>query len=94
VLEGAEALATRVIEALPDLDRRIAGAAEHWRLERIGRLERLILRLGVAELLDPGIPARTAIDEALWLTHRFAGSSAVPFVNGILDRVGRDLGRL
>jgi len=94
LLERSEVLADRVIEQVQELDRRIAGAAEHWRLERIGRLERLILRIGCAELLDPRVPPRTAIDEALWLTHRFVGSAAVPFVNGVLDRLARDLGRL
>lgn len=94
LLDGAEALAVRVIGQIPALDARIAEAAEHWRLDRIGLMERLILRLGCAELQDPSVPPRTAIDEALWLTHRFVGSSAVPFVNGILDRIGHQLERL
>jgi transcription antitermination protein NusB len=94
LVDGAEALAARFLAREGELDRRIAAATEHWRLERIGLLERLILRLGCAELLDPAVPARTAIDEALWLTHRFVGPAAVPFVNGVLDRVGHDLGRL
>ncbi len=94
VLDGAERLAGRVIAREVELDRLIAPAAEHWRLERIGLPERLILRLGCAELQDPDVPPRTAIDEALWLAHRFVGAPAVPFINGVLDRVARTLGRL
>lgn len=94
LLDRAEALARRVVDAHPALDHRIARAAEHWRFERIGLVERLILRLGCAELDDPRVPARTAIDEALGLAHRFAGGAAVPFINGVLDRIAHELGRL
>lgn len=93
-LDQVERQAAGIVETLPRLDQLIGAAAEHWRLERIGRLERLILRLGTSELLDAAVPPRTAIDESLWLTHRFVGEGAVGFVNGILDRVARDLGRL
>ena len=93
-LEDIETLALRVIDELPRLDALIAAATAHWRMDRIGRLERMILRLGTAELLRPSVPARTAIDESLWLTHRFVGEGAIAFVNGVLDRVARDLGRL
>jgi len=94
VLDGAVTLAERVILGLSDIDRAIGDAVHHWRLERLGEVERMILRLGCVELHDPSVPARTAIAEALWLAHRFAGARAVPLVNGVLDRVARDLGRL
>jgi N utilization substance protein B len=94
LLGGSEELARTVVERQDQIDRVIAEAAEHWRIERMGRLERVILRLAVVELLDPAVPPKTAIDEALWLTHRFAGGAAVPFVNGVLDRIARMLGRL
>lgn len=94
ILDGAEALAARVVAQRERLDRVIQEAADRWRLDRIGRVERLVLWLGCAELEDPAVPPRTAIDESLWLTHRFVGPAAVPFVNGILDRVARTLGRL
>ncbi|MEK6686889.1 MAG: transcription antitermination factor NusB [Gemmatimonadota bacterium] len=94
LLDQAEALSARVIGAEHALDELIQEAAEHWRLDRIGLMERMILRLGCAELQDPSVPPRTAIDESLWLTHRFVGPAAVPFVNGVLDRVGQRLGRL
>jgi N utilization substance protein B len=94
LLDGAEALAQAVVDAVADLDQRIGAAALHWRLDRIGLPERLVLRLGTYELLRGEVPPRVAIDEALWLTRRFADEGAVPFVNGILDRIGRETGRL
>jgi len=94
VLDGAEDLAARVIASSDELDEMIAAAADHWRLERMGLLERQVLRLACIELRDPKLSAAIVIDEALWLTHRFIGPDAAPFVNGVLDRVARRLGRL
>ena len=57
-------------------------------------IERNILRIAIHELRRGDVPAKVVIDEALWLAHRFAGPKAPPFINGVLDRVARDLGRL
>ncbi|HSE26835.1 MAG TPA: transcription antitermination factor NusB [Gemmatimonadales bacterium] len=94
VFERAEALATAVHRDRERLDGVVARAAENWRLDRIGVMERNILRLGIHELEDPGVPPRVAIDEAVRLAGWFAGPRAPAFVNGVLDRVARDLGRL
>jgi N utilization substance protein B len=77
-----------------DLDARIAPAAAHWRMERLARVDRNILRLAVFELVHDRVPPRVAIDEALWLAHRFGGTQTPAFVNGILDPVARNLGKL
>ena len=63
-------------------------------VERVAIIERNILRLGIHELMAGLLPAKVVIDESLWLAHRFAGPKAPPFINGVLDRVARDLGRL
>jgi N utilization substance protein B len=76
------------------LDRRIEAAVAHWRLDRLGTGERLVLRIGTWELLRGEVPPKVAIDEALWLTRRFAGEEAVSLVNGVLDRIARELGVL
>lgn len=93
-LEGALALCEVAIARQQELDERIARASEHWRHDRIGLAERLILRIAAVELMEDLAPPRVVIDEALWLARRFASPSAVPFINGVLDRVARDLGRL
>jgi len=90
---GAD-LAAKAVAGLPELDARIAAAAEHWRLERVGAVERNILRLALAELDEASTPARVVIDEAVKLAHWFAGARAPAFINGILDAVARETGAL
>lgn len=93
-LDAALVLAEAAIARQQELDEIVARASEHWRHDRMGLAERLILRLAAAELALELAPPKVVIDEALWLTRRFATPAAVPFINGILDRVARDLGRL
>lgn len=88
------ALAERVASEVGRLDAEIAQSAEHWRLERIGVVERNILRLGTMELLGEVTPPAVAIDEAVRLARWFAGPKAPGFVNGVLDALARRLGRL
>ncbi len=90
---GAD-LAAKAIAGLPEFDARIAGAAEHWRLERVGVVERNILRLALAELDEASTPSRVVIDEAVKLAPWFAGSRAPAFINGVLDAVARETGAL
>lgn len=94
VIDGAEPLVRRIREQQPALDALAQAAADNWRLERIAMIERNILRIAIFELRAGDVPAKVAIDEALWLAHRFAGARAPAFINGVLDRVARDLGRL
>ncbi|OLD03734.1 MAG: transcription antitermination factor NusB [Gemmatimonadetes bacterium 13_1_40CM_3_69_22] len=90
---GAD-LAAKAIAGLPDFDRRVADAAEHWRFDRVGVVEKSILRLALAELAEGATPPRVVIDEAVKLAHWFAGAKAPAFVNGVLDAVARDYGAL
>src|SRR5438445_11682454 len=68
---GAD-LAAQAIAGLPEFDARVAGAAEHWRLERGGVGQRNNLRLALAELAEGSTPPRVVIDEAVKLAHWFA----------------------
>lgn len=92
--EHGEALATQVADAHDRLDATIRESAERWRMERLGVIERNILRLGIFELERETAPPAVVIDEAVRLAQRFAGAKAPPFVNGVLDAVARRLGRL
>ena len=94
VLEFAERLATAVGADRAALDRLLAAATDHWRLERVAMIDRTILRIGAWEIKSGTVPPLVAIDEALWLAHRFGTPQSAAFVNGILDRVARTLGRL
>jgi N utilization substance protein B len=90
----AERLAASVVSELSELDREIESAATNWRFERIGAVEKNILRLGLHEIRSGQVPAPVAIDEAVKLAHWFAGPKAPGFVNGVLDALARRLGRL
>ncbi len=90
----ATGLASGVIGAVETLDPVISEAAEHWRLERMNVMDRLILRLAVYEFLhEPETPARVIINEALELARTFSNDDSVKFVNGILDAIRRRLER-
>lgn len=94
VLDDVEPLVQEIRRNQAAIDRLAQAAAENWRLERIATVERNILRIAIFELQRNTAPAKVVIDEALWLAHRFAGAKAPSFINGVLDRVARDLGRL
>ena len=84
--ETAEAVAARADE----LDRRITEAAEGWSADRLGAVERNILRIGVYELESESVPPEVAINEAVTLAKRYASDEAGRLVNGILGRIARE----
>jgi N utilization substance protein B len=73
------------------IDERIAKFSEHWRIERMAAVDRNILRLAVHELLEKSTPPAVVIDEALQLARRFSGEDSIPFINGVLDAVHKEL---
>jgi len=90
----AGSLAKGVATQTARLDPLIVDAAEHWRIERMNVMDRLILRLGVYEFLhEPETPAKVVINEALELGKSFSADESVRFINGILDAIRRTLGR-
>jgi transcription antitermination protein NusB len=76
------------------LDSRLADLTTNWRLERIGAIERSVLRLGAAEIMKGETPARVAIQEAVRLAERFGTSASAKFVNGVLDAFARQVGMI
>lgn len=93
-MAAAEELAKSVVEKIGELDDEIEEATDNWRMERVGVVERNILRLALYELSQGDTPAAVVIDEAVRLAHWFAGSRAPAFINGILDNLARQHGRL
>jgi transcription antitermination protein NusB len=77
-----------------EIDALLADATTNWRLERLGAVERAVLRLGVAELLLGGAPPRVVIQEGVRLAERFGSEESARFVNGVLDAMARHLGSL
>jgi N utilization substance protein B len=76
-----------------EADRLVAEAAVGWPLERMAVVDRLVLRLAVAELLEPGgPPVAVVIDEAVDLAKTYSTEASGGFVNGVLSAVARRLG--
>lgn len=86
----ARETAERVSASAGELDERISAAAEGWSADRLGAVERNVLRIAVSELETGAVPAEVAIDEAVRLTKRYASDDAARLVNGILGRIQRE----
>jgi transcription antitermination protein NusB len=76
------------------LDQGLIEVTDNWRLERIGAIERCVLRLGAAELARGETPPRVVIQEAVRLAERFGSAASASFVNGVLDAYARRTGVL
>jgi N utilization substance protein B len=90
----AAQLVDTVAARRPALDRELSQVATNWRLERMGVVERCVLRLAAAELTREATPTRVVIQEAVRLAERYGSSNSAQFVNGVLDAVARRMGRL
>jgi transcription antitermination protein NusB len=86
----ARDLASAVADRAVALDRRVTEASEAWPADRLGTLERNILRIGVYELEEGDVPPEVAINEAVVLAKRYATEDAARLVNGILGHVWRE----
>ncbi len=92
--EFADELVRHVAEERDAIDQVITSASKHWRIERMSRVDRNVLRLGAAELRRANdAPRAVIIDEGVELAKRFGGEGSSVFVNGVLDRIAEDLGR-
>jgi N utilization substance protein B len=76
------------------LDIELGEVTMNWRLERIGVIERCLLRLGAAELQEGTTPTRVVLQECVRLAERFGSAQSARFVNGVLDALARRMGRL
>ena len=83
-------LAEAVVGRHEELDARITAAADDWTADRLGALERNILRMAILELDRGEIPVEVAIDEAVSLAKRYSSADAGKLVNGILGRIVRE----
>lgn len=90
--------ASRLVEIIVDqsaeVDRSLSEVTANWRLERLGAVERSVLRLGAAELMRGETPPRVVLQEAIHLAERYGSARSARFVNGVLDAYARKLGLL
>ncbi|MHB1225445.1 MAG: transcription antitermination factor NusB [Gemmatimonadaceae bacterium] len=76
------------------IDADLGEVTRNWRLERLGAIERAVLRLGAAELRIGDTPPRVVIKEGVRMAERFGSLASAKFVNGVLDALARRMGRL
>ena len=81
-----------VMENCEELDGTIEPYLENWQLYRLGTVERAVLRLGTWELLKTDIPAPVVINEAVDLVNWYASPKSRMIVNGVLDKIAKQLG--
>lgn len=81
-----EVLVRTVRDHRDELDLALSSVTRNWRLDRLSRIDRAVLRIGAAELLHlDEVPPRVAIQEAVRLAERYGGNDSARFVNGVLD---------
>ncbi len=94
VREFAESLIRGVEGERAELDRQLQGFADHWDIERMGGVDRNVMRVSLFEMLHrPDIPPVVSINEAVELAKELSSDESGRFVNGILDRALRDVQR-
>jgi N utilization substance protein B len=76
------------------IDAALTAASDNWRIERMARLDRNLLRMGTFELMKRAdVPCAVILDEAVELAKQFGTAESGAFVNGVLNRVAHDVGR-
>jgi transcription antitermination factor NusB len=88
----AKRLVLEVCEHRDRLDAMIREASRNWRLERMSRVDRNILRIGALEVaFVKEVPAKVAIDEAVEIGKTFGAVDSAAFINGVLDNIYNQL---
>ncbi len=92
VMDMAEVLVRGVAEHRRTIDGAIEAVSTHWRLDRMARVDRNVLRLAVHEMLHrPEVPVKVIINEAIELGKKFGSESSGAFINGVLDKIAQSL---
>jgi transcription antitermination protein NusB len=97
--QGAQQFARELVAAAaargPEIDELITASSKNWRIDRMSRVDRNILRLGACELITfRDVPLKVVINEAVELAKRFGTAESSAFVNGVLDRIATAVGRV
>lgn len=96
--DETRAFAHRIVEGVKgrqeEIDHLLEDQSKHWKLYRMSRIDRNILRIAVFELLaEPDVPAKVALNEAIDIGKKFGTTESGAFINGILDQICRRLGK-
>ena len=74
------------------IDELISQTSEHWRFDRLSRVDLNVLRVATYELLQGAVPTSVVIDEAIEVARRFGTQESAVFVNGMIDHIASTLG--
>lgn len=95
VKEFTEELVRGTLSKIDEIDLMIKRVAENWILDRMAAVDRNILRFAAYELLYiKDIPSAVTINEAIEIAKKFSSTEAAPFINGILDRLAKEAGKV
>ncbi len=88
VREYAKKLIGGVYKYVDVLDEHIDGALTNWTPDRVGKIERNILRVAVYEIAyTDDVPVKVAINEAIEIAKGYGSEESAGFVNGVLDKL-------
>jgi N utilization substance protein B len=91
--EFARRLVSGVISQRAEIDRLIKQSTEHWKIDRMAKVELTILRMATYELVFcPDIPFNVSLDEAIEIGKRYGSDESAAFINGVLDQVAHTSG--
>jgi N utilization substance protein B len=90
----ASVIVAAVEKDLGPIDADLEAITTNWRMDRLGAIERCVLRIAAAELRQMETPARVVLQEAVRLAERFGSEQSAKFVNGVLDALARRLDKL
>ena len=79
---------------IAEIDKVIGEASTNWKISRMSAVSRSIVRLAVAEITYTDVPAKAAINEAVEIAKVYDDDKAPSFINGILNKVARQLGKI
>jgi N utilization substance protein B len=88
----ADEVVRGISEKLAEVDAKISAASSNWRIERMTRVDRNLLRLGAWELMfRPDVPRAVVLDEAVELAKSYGTDESSAFVNGVLNQIGEQV---
>lgn len=98
IVSEERVFASQIIATIGDhgaeIDKALSDVTENWRMERLGAIERNVLRVAAAELRREHTPVKVVLQESVRLAERFGTERSARFVNGVLDQYARRIGRL
>ncbi len=88
----AEDLIYYILDNIKQIEEIVDNKVQNWESERMAYVDKIILKIGVAELLNfPEIPPKVTINEAIEIAKEFSSKSSGKFINGVLDAIQEDL---